>query len=54
LYLIPKILKITNITKTIFVDKNIKLGKTYKYQVIGIDSDGIPTKPSKEISVEVK
>jgi len=53
-YLIPKTLKITGITKTMFVDKDIKLGKTYKYQVYGIDKDNIPTKPSREISITIK
>jgi len=53
-YFVPKTLKITDIKGTMFVDKDIKLGKTYKYQVIGIDSDGIPTKPSHEISITIK
>jgi fibronectin type 3 domain-containing protein len=53
-YFIPKTLKITDIHNTTFVDKDIKLGKTYKYQVVGIDSDNIPTKPSREISIEIK
>jgi len=53
-FFIPKTLKITDIRGTMYVDKNIKLGKTYKYQVIGIDNDNIPTKPSREISIEIK
>ncbi len=53
-FFIPKTLKITGFTSRTFVDKDIKLGKTYRYQVIGIDSDGIPTKPSREISITIK
>jgi len=53
-FLIPKTLKITGIKGTMYVDKDIKLGNTYKYQVIGIDSDNIPTKPSREITIKIK
>ncbi len=53
-FFLPKTLKYTDITSTQFVDKDISLNKTYKYKVIGIDNDGIPTKPSREISVEIK
>ena len=38
----------------IFVDKDIQAGKTYKYQVIGVDTDGIQTKPSRQISITIK
>ena len=53
-FLLPKTIKYTGIKGTMFVDKDIKLNKTYKYQVIGIDNDGIPTKPSLEVSIEIK
>ena len=52
--IIPKTIKYTNIKTTTFVDKDIKLNKTYRYQVIGIDKDNIPTKPSLEVSIKVK
>jgi len=53
-YFLPKTLKITDIRGTMYVDPDIKLGKTYKYQVIGIDRDGVPTKPSREIAITIK
>jgi len=37
-----------------FVDKDIKLGKTYKYQIIGIDKDKVLTKPSNQIAITVR
>jgi len=52
-YFLPRILKITDIKGTMYVDPDIKVGKTYKYQVIGIDQDNIPTKPSREISITI-
>ena len=53
-FFIPKSLKYTDITTTQFVDKDIQLKRTYKYRVIGIDNDVIPTKPSREISIEIR
>ncbi len=53
-FFLPKTLKYTDITTTQFVDKDITLKRTYKYRVIGIDNDGIPTKPSREISIEIR
>ena len=52
--IIYKKLKITGITSTTFVDNKIKLGKTYKYTVVGIDSDGIESKPSREVGTIVE
>ena len=53
-FFLPKTLTYTDITTTQFVDRDIKLKRTYRYKVIGIDNDGIPTKPSREISVEIR
>ena len=53
-YFFPKTLNIKGFTTTTFVDKDIQAGKTYKYQIVGIDTDGIMTKPSREISITIK
>jgi len=53
-YFLPKTLKITGFTNRMFVDKDIKLGKTYKYQIIGIDKDKVLTKPSNQIAITVR
>ncbi len=53
-FFLPKTIKYTGIKGTQFVDNDITLNKTYKYQVIGIDNDGVLSKPSKSVSIEVK
>ena len=53
-FFLPKTINYKGITTNQFIDRDIKLKKTYKYQVIGVDNDGILTKPSKEISVEIR
>ena len=52
--IIYKKLKITGITSTTFVDSKIKLGKTYKYLVVGVDSDGIDSVQSREVEIKVQ
>lgn len=51
---IYKKIKITGISSTTFVDSKIKLGKTYKYVVVGVDSDGIDSVESREVAVKVQ
>jgi len=51
---IYKKVKITGIKGNIFVDPKIKLGKSYKYSVVGVDSDGIDTDSSREVEINVQ
>ena len=53
-FFLPKTVNYKGITSNQFVDKEIELKKSYKYTVIGVDNDGILTKPSKQISIEIK
>lgn len=46
--------KFENISDTNFMDSNVERGKTYYYQVIGIDEFGIESNPSDKKSIEIK
>ena len=49
-----KKIKFTHITGTSFVDKNLKPKIKYEYYVIAVDKNGIESKPSKSVFLEVK
>ncbi|MBH0275455.1 hypothetical protein I6846_06115, partial [Helicobacter pylori] len=38
-----------NITQNQFVDKDMKVGVAYRYQVVSVDKDGLESHPSKEV-----
>ena len=42
-------LRFGNITKNQFVDKDMKVGVAYRYQVVSVDKDGLESHPSKEV-----
>jgi fibronectin type 3 domain-containing protein len=49
-----KKLKITGFDSTTFVDDKIKLGKSYKYTVVGVDSNGLDSTSSREVTIVVE
>ena len=53
-FLFPKTEKIIDIYQTKFIDPNIKPGYTYHYEIYGIDSYGVRTKTSRQISIKIK
>ncbi|PAF54031.1 hypothetical protein BKH42_02935 [Helicobacter sp. 13S00482-2] len=49
--LYSKPLRFSGITKNEFIDKEMKSGKKYRYQVVSVDKNGIESKPSKEVEL---
>ncbi len=49
-----KKIKFTHITGTSFVDKSLKPKIKYEFYVIAVDKNGIESKPSKSVTLEVK
>lgn len=46
-----KPLRFSGILKNEFVDKEMKAGKKYRYQVVSVDKNGIESAPSKEVEL---
>ncbi|WP_172460808.1 fibronectin type III domain-containing protein [Helicobacter acinonychis] len=42
-------LRFGNVTQNQFVDKDMKVGVPYRYQVVSVDKDGLESHPSKEV-----
>ncbi|AFI04224.1 fibronectin type III domain-containing protein [Helicobacter cetorum] len=42
-------LRFGNITQNQFIDKDMKVGTAYRYQVVSVDKDGLESHPSKEV-----
>lgn len=49
-----KALRFSDITKNEFIDKEMKTGKKYRYQVASIDKNGLESKPSESVELLLK